>query len=165
MHALVCSFHVLIGYSIFGHFRGQMGLSEDDQRKAQEVRFRVRGEIDMDRIIRQPSLPNAIYSPAPDESHPSSQANGSNTLSPKLSEEGGFAGSRMDAMPTTETKSRKQLSRNNSYKGPGARKVCALPTWLECWEREDTYAALAVVCAAVSVGVAFSFYKQLALNT
>ncbi|KAL9259067.1 Altered inheritance of mitochondria protein 32-like protein [Drosera capensis] len=157
--------HIIKGEIVEHLWRGQMGLSEDDQRKAQEVRLRRRGEIDMDRIIRQPSLPNAIYSPAPDESHPASQANGSDTLSPKLSEESGFARSRMEAMPTTETKSRKQLSRNNSYKGPGAQKVCGMPTWLECWEREDTYAALAVVCAAVSVGVAFSFYKQLALNT
>ncbi|KAL9259171.1 hypothetical protein AKJ16_DCAP11297 [Drosera capensis] len=92
--------HIIKGEIVEHLWRGQLGLSEDDQRKAQEVRLGRRGEIDMDSIIRQPSLRNAIYSPAPDGSHPASEDNGSDTLSPKLSEEGGFARSRMEAMPT-----------------------------------------------------------------
>ena len=55
----------------------------------------------------------------------------------------------------------KTFFRINSVKGSSTRKVCAIPTWLESWEREDTYAALAVVCAAASVVVAYTCYKQL----
>ncbi|GMH19563.1 hypothetical protein Nepgr_021404 [Nepenthes gracilis] len=43
-------------------------------------------------------------------------------------------------------------------------KVCAMPTWYESWEREDTYAAIAVLCAAISVGVAYSCCKQMRSN-
>ena len=41
-----------------------------------------------------------------------------------------------------------------------ARKICSMPTWLERWEREDTYAALAVATAAVAVVVAYGCYKK-----
>lgn len=56
----------------------------------------------------------------------------------------------------------KVLPRTNSNKsGYRVRKVCNMPTWLETWERGDTYAALAVVFAAVSVGVSYNLYKKL----
>lgn len=60
-----------------------------------------------------------------------------------------------------EKKKSSRKLRTNSGKGASTRKICAMPTWFESWEREDTYAALAVVCAAVSVAVAYSCYKQL----
>ncbi|CAE6242791.1 unnamed protein product [Arabidopsis arenosa] len=37
----------------------------------------------------------------------------------------------------------------------------AMSMWLESWEKEDTYAALAVACAAASVAIAYNCYKQL----
>nr|CAD1823040.1 unnamed protein product [Ananas comosus var. bracteatus] len=40
----------------------------------------------------------------------------------------------------------------------GARKTCS---WFERWERQDTYAALAVVAAVASIAVAYSCYKQM----
>ncbi|KAG5027397.1 hypothetical protein JHK82_023252 [Glycine max] len=52
------------------------------------------------------------------------------------------------------------ISRINKGKG-ALRKFSSMPTWLDSWEQEDTYAALAVVCAAVSVAIAYSCYKQL----
>lgn len=48
-----------------------------------------------------------------------------------------------------------------SGKGVCTRKACAMPTWFESWEREDTYAALAVVWAVASVAVAYTCYRQL----
>ncbi|KAK9074255.1 hypothetical protein SSX86_006852 [Deinandra increscens subsp. villosa] len=36
-----------------------------------------------------------------------------------------------------------------------------MPTWLETWESEDAYAALALIGAAVSVAVAYNCYRQL----
>nr|GEY71790.1 sucrase/ferredoxin-like family protein [Tanacetum cinerariifolium] len=40
-------------------------------------------------------------------------------------------------------------------------KVCTARTWLETWESEDVYAALALIGAAVSVAVAYNCYRQL----
>ncbi|XP_028771510.1 uncharacterized protein LOC114728734 [Neltuma alba] len=51
------------------------------------------------------------------------------------------------------------VSRINGGKGASRRK--SMPMWLDGWEPEDTYAALAVVFAAVSVAIAYSCYKQL----
>ncbi|KAH0854196.1 hypothetical protein HID58_090133 [Brassica napus] len=40
-------------------------------------------------------------------------------------------------------------------------KVCAaMSMWLENWEKEDTYAALSVVCAAASVAIAYNCYSN-----
>jgi hypothetical protein len=52
------------------------------------------------------------------------------------------------------------ISRTNSGKG-ASRKSHSMTTWLDGWEQEDTYAALAVACAAVSVTIAYNCYKQL----
>lgn len=57
---------------------------------------------------------------------------------------------------------KKVLSRTNSNKdGSRVRKVCNMPTWLETWERDDTYAAMSVLFAAASVGVCYRLYKKL----
>lgn len=62
-----------------------------------------------------------------------------------------------------EKKSNKRrISRRNSgKKGTCTRRVCTMPTWIESWEREDTYAALAVIGAALSVAFAYRCYKEL----
>ena len=52
------------------------------------------------------------------------------------------------------------ISRINKGKGASL-KFSSMPTWLDSWEQEDTYAAFAVVCAAVSVAIAYSCYKQM----
>ncbi|XP_051128594.1 uncharacterized protein LOC127249705 [Andrographis paniculata] len=45
------------------------------------------------------------------------------------------------------------LGEKNSFK------MCAVPTWYESWEREDTLAVLAVIGAAISVALACKCYK------
>ncbi|KAL8209799.1 hypothetical protein R6Q57_006531 [Mikania cordata] len=51
---------------------------------------------------------------------------------------------------------------NVGHKGaPEPHKVCTMPTWLETWESEDAYAALALIGAAVSLAVAYNCYRQL----
>lgn len=39
-------------------------------------------------------------------------------------------------------------------------KICHLPTWFETWEKEDTYAVLAVGMAGAAIFVAYSIYKH-----
>ncbi|XP_076897048.1 altered inheritance of mitochondria protein 32-like [Bidens hawaiensis] len=54
------------------------------------------------------------------------------------------------------------ITSNMSNKaGPTTHKVYNMPTWLETWEREDIYATLALIGAALSVAVAYNCYRQL----
>lgn len=147
-------------------YRGQMGLPEEDQKKSQELRLQVNGGINMDRSTKELTQTNEI-------SACGSQMEGAGcchiygmTLStccqgPVLSEIADNDNLNEEAKFDTEKRSKKQTSRNNSGKGACTRKVCTVPTWVEIWEREDTYATLAVIGAAVSVAVAYNCYKQL----
>ncbi|KAL0443263.1 UNVERIFIED_CONTAM: Altered inheritance of mitochondria protein 32 [Sesamum latifolium] len=149
-------------------YRGQMGLSEEDQKKSQELRFQVNGGSTIDRSTKESAQINegSVGICA-------SQVEGTGCCQMN----GGFSccqnsvsqGKRLDpdstaiaANSTAEKKksSKKQVSRSNSGKGTGPRKVCSMPTWYENWEREDTYAALAVISAAM-VAFAYRCYKQL----
>lgn len=159
--------HIMRGEIVEWLWRGQMGLSEDEQRIAQELRLQDNGGANGGGgIIRQSSELAENGTPTCG-SHPVAngccQANGNTTCcqNPYFQERENPNGNGHDIkVATTERKNvKKQLSRNNSYKGK--RKVCAMPSWFENWEREDTYAALAVVCAGLSVGIAYSCYKQL----
>lgn len=72
----------------------------------------------------------------------------------------------------TNSKSERAISENGNDKiapdekaGSSARrsrsrKICHLPTLLETWEKEDTYAVLAVGLAGAAIFVAYSMYKH-----
>ncbi|XP_074584977.1 uncharacterized protein LOC141840807 [Curcuma longa] len=59
-----------------------------------------------------------------------------------------------------EQESDNKLCDASNNQGPRARKLFKLPTWFESWERGDAYAAVAVVAAIASVTVAYGYYKQ-----
>ncbi|CAB4281848.1 unnamed protein product [Prunus armeniaca] len=152
-------------------WRGQMGLSEEQQKKSQELRLQLNGETNVGKSATELTQPkeremNTSVCRSQVEIGGCCQENRNSPCcqnavfieklnSPDLNE--------MAAKETTDKKksSRKLLSGINSGKGASTHKVCAMPTWFQSWEREDTYAAFAVVCAAVSVGIAYSCYKQL----
>lgn len=147
-------------------WRGQMGLSEEDQKKTQEIRFRVNGGSSMDRSMKestQTSDESASTCASQQGGTGCCQVNGgfSCCQNPLLQEK--KEDPQVAANFATEMKknSKKQVKRNNSGKGIGPRKVCSMPTWYETWEREDTYAALAVIMAAVSVAFTYKCYRQL----
>jgi len=159
-------YFLLVRSSLFAYFRGQMGLSEDEQRTAQELRLQNNGGASRGGIIRQ-SSEVAEMNTRTCGSHPKAngccRANGNTECCqhPAVSgKKNSVAGDHATEV-AAERKNKKQLSRNNSYKVIGKRKVCSMPSWFENWEREDTYAALAVACAAVSIGIAYRCYKQL----
>ncbi|TQD96701.1 hypothetical protein C1H46_017703 [Malus baccata] len=163
--------HVGKGEIVDWLWRGQMGLSEEQQKECQERRLQLNGETNVGKTTTELTQPkeggmNTSVSRSQVEIGGCCQENGNsccqnatlmeNINSPDLNE--------IVAKPTAAEKkksSRKPLSRMNSGKGASTRKVCAVPTWFQTWEREDTYAAVAVVCAAVSVAVAYKCYKQL----
>ncbi|KAM1276336.1 hypothetical protein ACFX13_029572 [Malus domestica] len=163
--------HVGKGEIVDWLWRGQMGLSEEQQKESQERRLQLNGETNVGKTTTELTQPkergmNTSVCRSQIEIGGCCQENGNsccqnatlmeNINSPDLNE--------IAAKPTAAEKkksSRKPLSRMNSGKGASTRKVCAVPTWFQTWEREDTYAAVAVVCAAVSVAVAYKCYKQL----
>lgn len=55
----------------------------------------------------------------------------------------------------------KKIPQDKNNKGSSSRKICSVSTWFENWEREDTYATLAVVAAVASIAVAYTCFKQM----
>lgn len=137
-----------------------MGLSEEEQQRAQELRLHNK---EGNHRLTSMELPE-INSPACG-SHSGTngccqvQAKGNGTY---VEKEDDLEILQVEKVVSGK-KGKKVVVRNNSSasNGVGKRKVCAMPSWFENWEREDTYAALAVVCAALSVGIAYTCYKQL----
>lgn len=146
-----------------------MGLSEEEQIKNHELRLQQNGgTTENSKEITQRPVDKSNTSSSRSEvvSTGCCQQNGSSSCcqNPVLPEKDIVDANERTAKVTPEKKKnnkKKPLSRINSSKGSSARKVCAMPTWFESWERDDTYAALAVVCAVVSVAVAYKCYRQL----
>ncbi|KAL5972436.1 hypothetical protein ACLOJK_041691 [Asimina triloba] len=146
-------------------WRGQMGLSEEDQKKAQELRLQLSGKTSGERDGKE--FTQAIHV---NRSENKTQVDavgccqGAGTSSccqaPILDEKILSNGINEDEVKILERKSEKK-SKSSSAKGSCTRKACAMPTWFESWEREDTYAIVAVVAAAASVAIAYSCYKRL----
>lgn len=143
-----------------------MGLSEEDQKKTQELRLRAHGGSNIDRSMKDSTQTNEEslrMCASKLEGASCCQTNGdfSCCQSPLIPEK---REDHPEIVPnfTSEGKksSKKAVSRNNSGKRTGPRKVCSMPTWYESWEIEDTYAALAVITAAISVAFTYKCYRQ-----
>ncbi|KAG9448575.1 hypothetical protein H6P81_008540 [Aristolochia fimbriata] len=153
--------HIGKGEIVDQLWRGQMGLSEDEQKKAQQHRIESRiesgleetskgsAEVDGDKTNTsgccQENESSCCQNQNPD---PGVQIRGSNV--------------------TEDTKSRasekkgsgKESKANGKVGANGSRKTFTTQSWIENWEREDTYAALAVVGAIASIAIAYSCYRQ-----
>ncbi|KAK9209902.1 hypothetical protein WN944_002271 [Citrus x changshan-huyou] len=165
--------HIGKGEIVDWLWRGQMGLSSEEQKKFLELRLQLNGETNMESnnkevAGKQLNGDNITACRSQVDVMSCCQENGDtccqNTQSTVFPEkiDNPDADERAMKVSTDKKRSSKKLvSRSSSSKGAFTRKVCAMPTWLESWEREDTYAVLAVACAVVSVAVAYSCYKQL----
>lgn len=146
-----------------------MGLSEEEQKKSQELRYLVHGGTNMDRTTKDSTQANEGSSASMCASQSvvtgCCQANGGFSCCQKpVSQEKWQNPNPAEVNHTAEKRkksSKKQALRNNGGKGTGPHKACSMPTWYESWEREDTYAALAVIGAAISVVFTYKCYKQL----
>ncbi|PHU12910.1 hypothetical protein BC332_19840 [Capsicum chinense] len=155
--------HVAKGEIVDWLWRGQMGLTEDEQKASQEHRLSVNGGTDMERGTKNSNEVGISTCGSQLEGRSCCQTNGNisccqNTQLPDDADN--FNLHQENAEFTSEKKKsfKRQIS---SVKGARPRKVCSMPTWYECWEREDTYAALAVIGAAISVAFAYNCYRQL----
>uniref|UniRef100_A0A1J3J2E3 Altered inheritance of mitochondria protein 32 n=1 Tax=Noccaea caerulescens TaxID=107243 RepID=A0A1J3J2E3_NOCCA len=167
--------HINKGEIVDRLWRGEMGLSEEDQKKTQERRLQLNGAVHTvtsNGKVTQESSDVSCCQSRDAEPNGCCQQNGNTSaccqddptlmLSLETSEDNQHESENNTEKLTPGRKiAEKTFFRINSEKGSSTRKVCGIPTWLESWEREDTYAALAVVCAATSVVVAYTCYKQL----
>ncbi|OIW02917.1 hypothetical protein TanjilG_29693 [Lupinus angustifolius] len=154
---------VIVDAVFVGLSWGQMGLSEYEQMKEQEQRLLLNG-------IRSSEESSAAYR-SQDNFVSFCQSNGVGYCQ----ENGDSACSQNTVLvekrknPDAIEVEAKLIADSNSTETAiskiksgkeTSRKVHSM-TWLDGWEQEDTYAALAVACAAVSVVVAYKFYKVL----
>ncbi|XP_045833222.1 uncharacterized protein LOC123924390 [Trifolium pratense] len=156
--------HIMKGEIIDSLWRGQMGLSEEEQIIKQEQRLLLNGIGILDESFALNESSDNFTSCCQsngvsccqenrDSSFCQSQVSVDNRMSSDAIE--------TEAKLSADNKSSKPvISRTNSGKG-ASRKFHSMTTWLDGWEQEDTYAALAVACAAVSVTIAYNCYKQL----
>lgn len=157
--------HIEKGEIVDSLWRGQMGLSEEDQMKAQEQRVIANGGGNMERTLKDAATHT-------DESKVDDggccQANGGSSCCRSSNSPENV----VDFNLEKRKGSKNQISINIGNKGgPNGssssnstttpHKVYTMPTWMETWESEDLYAALALIGAAVSVAVAYNCYRQL----
>ncbi|KAF6145108.1 hypothetical protein GIB67_013459 [Kingdonia uniflora] len=158
--------HIGKGEIIDRLWRGQMGLSEEDQKKAQKLRLQqsVKSNQLNDQMVRTENGAQTEEITGCCQGHQSfsccknqvspEEAENNDVLIKKRSEELIF-------IPRGK-KSEKQITRTTSGKGYFSRTTyLAEKLSIESWEQEDTFATLAVVGAAVSVAIAYVSYKQL----
>ncbi|OAY65778.1 hypothetical protein ACMD2_00843 [Ananas comosus] len=155
--------HIGKGEIVDNLWRGQMGLSEQEQKKALELlRHHVNGAIEQSTKGPVEAAATEALSASDTVSGGCCGGTGSSTCCPNGTLKEKPEKSSLDEKPVEKENAEKESSSGMSKaKGPSTRKICPMPTWYETWEREDTYAALAVVAAIASVAVAYSFYKQL----
>ncbi|KAK9084589.1 hypothetical protein Sjap_025000 [Stephania japonica] len=162
--------HIGKGESIDRLWRGQMGLSEEDQKKAQKLRLQISNDNSTEKIAKEPAngYNTSLYGDAAlAETAGCCQGNGNSSCCQNSSppetvhQNNGLAKNDVNISVEKKKFSNKQISRTNSSKGSGSRKLCAMPTWFESWEHEDTYAALAVAGAIVSVTIVYHCYRKL----
>lgn len=142
-----------------------MGLSEDEQITKQEQRLLLNGIGKLE----ESSTPNgsrdnfasccqsngvSCCQENGDFSFCQSQVSVDNKTIPDVIE------TEINLSPDNNKSNGTAISRINSGKGT-SRRFHTMTAWLDGWEQEDTYAALAVVCAAASVAIAYNCYKQL----
>ncbi|CAL9773884.1 unnamed protein product [Musa acuminata subsp. burmannicoides] len=159
--------HIGKGKIVDHLWRGQMGLSEDEQRAAQNLRLQLNGELDqnsyndsIDTTTGSNGRASSVMSGTGGCCQGSGEASCCQVKSKKEKPESQCAREQEAAQDIVQKSSSKD-GNASSRKEPSTRKLCPMPTWFECWEREDTYAALAVVAAIASVAVAYSYYRQL----
>ncbi|XP_076933667.1 uncharacterized protein LOC143599643 [Bidens hawaiensis] len=136
--------HVEKGEFVDRLWRGQKRLSEDNLNKGNELMVTVNGDNNTDDICDPMEYGGCCNNPPIAPEDPTNFKCATKSTSQK------------------NKGIKNQVSSNMSNKsGPTTHKVYNMPTWLETWEREDVYATLALIGAALSIAVAYNCYRQL----
>ncbi|XP_010450234.1 PREDICTED: LOW QUALITY PROTEIN: altered inheritance of mitochondria protein 32-like [Camelina sativa] len=138
--------HINNGVIVDRLWRGEMGLLEEDQKKTQEQRLQLNSVEISNREVTQESDNDCICF----QQNGNSNCLGENHTEKNTSER-----------VTSVKNASFRISSSENVSSCGFKVCAAMSMWLENWEKEDTYAALAVACAAASVAIAYNCYKQL----
>ncbi|XP_072963809.1 uncharacterized protein [Typha angustifolia] len=150
--------HIGKGKIVDRIWRGQMGLSEEDQKAAQILRFQINDS--MEKTTATDTVENGDLGGVAG----CCQGTNSSTCCQSVPLNGKPENNDTAKLETQEIKQKETSSVSKAGNSEGKSstcKICRMPTWFERWEREDMYAAVAVVTAIASVAVAYSCYKQL----
>ncbi|KAM3409635.1 hypothetical protein ACQJBY_002118 [Aegilops geniculata] len=149
---------------IVGHlWRGQLGLSEEQQKKALELRHATNGLTEEESNAKESPEANgtngAACNPAP--AGGCCQGNGGGFTCcqsdlPEAKQDKSIPAEQNHKSSTTESD-----KENGAASKKGRMKICRTPTWFETWDRSDTYTTLAVVASAATVFAAFRCYKAM----
>lgn len=134
-----------------------MGLSADEQRKAQELRQQLNGKPEEKTAEESVQVTDSITNGTVSAAFSCCQGRGNMSCCQNETAEDKLESNNTNGQETENIVGEKSSKDSKSK----TRKVCGIPTWFESWEREDTYAALAVVAAVASVAVAYGYYRQL----
>ncbi|EPS60864.1 hypothetical protein M569_13938 [Genlisea aurea] len=146
--------HVAKGEIVNSLWRGQMGLSEEDQKRSQEERSRSNGSVvPVDETTF--SIENHVINSC-------CQTNGAAYASCCQNNQQIPPESWLESDPPAvngEKKNRSAISDADQGMKYG-RRMFPMPKWYDFWGREDTYAVVSVVVAAASVFAAYKCIKQ-----
>ncbi|KAJ1280789.1 hypothetical protein BS78_04G259600 [Paspalum vaginatum] len=143
--------HIGQGEIVYPLWRGQMGLSGEQQKQALEE---YHSTVNMTNGAKETETDGASCNPA--AAGGCCQGNGGFTCC-----QTSLLDEKQDKSVAAELNQKSSEKENDKESGAGSKKGCPMPTWFETWERADTYATLAVVAAAATVFVAFRVYKNL----
>ncbi|XP_047335008.1 uncharacterized protein LOC124938584 [Impatiens glandulifera] len=157
---LLLEHHIGKGEIVDYLWRGQMGLSEEDQKTAQETRLKQNGLASFGRSMNKSETGST---------NSCCQTNGrrlyccQNTSSQEKTNGSGRNNEKRTKTRSENDDNNKSTSKKRSSysRKVFTRRICNMPTWFESWERDDTYATLSVVVAAVSVAFAYGYYKRM----
>nr|BAJ92474.1 predicted protein [Hordeum vulgare subsp. vulgare] len=150
---------------IVGHLRrGQLGLSEEQQKKALELRHVTNGVTEEESSAKESPEANGTNGAAACNPTPAGgccQGNGGGLTCcqsdlPETKQDKSIPAEQKHRSSTTESD-----KENGAASKKGCMKICRMPTWFETWDRSDTYTTLAVVAAAATAFAAFRCYKAM----
>ncbi|XP_038983867.1 uncharacterized protein LOC103702385 [Phoenix dactylifera] len=158
--------HIRKGKIVDHLWRGQMGLSEEDQKNAQNLRLQPNSGMEQNtakefiETAGTDGVVNGTIAGAGGCCQGTGNISCCQNTPPMEKPENDQIGEQK-TQEVEQEKSKMETKTSSNKAASCTRKICAMPTWFESWEREDTYAALAVVAAIASVAVAYSCYRQL----
>ncbi|KAG1326707.1 putative Sucraseferredoxin-like [Cocos nucifera] len=143
-----------------------MGLSEEDQKNAHKLRLQLNGGMEQNtarEFVETTGIDGAVNGSVVGGGgccQGTGNINCCQNMPRKEKPENDEIG-KQRTRDIGQKKSNEEPKASSSKAASCTRKICPMPTWFESWEREDTYAALAVVAAIASVAVAYSCYRQM----
>lgn len=164
--------HILKNEIVDRLWRGQMGLTKEEQQEAQQERHRPNGEaflekgdngVGLEKGEKESGLgtenSDAINGNQNDVINITGCCQGSNLINccQSSAPEDNVRSDEMDLKATSKSV---EYVKENTNATCSSNRWRGVSKWFETWEREDTFAAFAVMGAVASVAVAYSFYRK-----